>query len=332
VADSPAVDVSVVVCTYNRASWLAETLASLRAQEVPAGISWEVLVADNGSTDDTADAVRRLRSRWPALHYLFEPTPGKSFALNTALQTARGRFVAFTDDDVLVDPHWLSEVQEALESTGAALIGGRVLPLWQTPRPPWFLEREFRGMVGHWDHGPKPFQITDVAGVPAGANMAARTDILRAYGGFHTGLGAGRVHRGADSEMGARLLSAGELLMYVPGALVYHRVHPNLLSKPYVRRWFYRRGIAHSIMEKASEGNVPKILRVPRWRYRVLLQTMARWAGAAARRDGRGRFLQEARLCMMAGFFAARWSGRYDPVVPCPPDAVTQEEGEPCAK
>jgi len=307
----PPLDATVVVCTYNRRELVARALESIRRQVLPDGVSWEVLVVDNGCTDGTWDVLQQMAGDWERLHPIREPRPGKSFALNTAIRRARGAVLAFTDDDVVADPNWLNAILDGFRRFEVAMAGGRVLPLWTTDRPKWYREPEYRGVIAHWDHGDRPFLLANTSSMPSGNNLAARAEVLRRFGGFHTGLGAGRVHRGADSELGVRLFRAGEKIAYLPDAVVYHRVDETLLRRSYVRRWCFRRGIAQSVIEKPTEAGMPRILGVPRWRYRVLLEATGRWAQAAVRGDLDAMFYHETRLWMAVGFFAERWSERF---------------------
>lgn len=310
-AAGPPLEATVVVCTYNRRDLVVRALESIRSQVLRNGTTWEVLVVDNACSDGTWDVLQRMAAGWELLRPIREPRPGKSFALNTAIRRARGEVLAFTDDDVVADPNWLSAMLEGMRRYGAAMVGGRVLPLWTAGKPRWYRETEYRGVIAHWDHGDKPFLLAETSSVPSGNNLAARAEVLRRLGGFHTGLGAGRVHRGADSELGVRMFRAGERIAYIPDAVVYHRVDERLLRRNYVRRWYFRRGIAQSIIERPTEVGMPKILRVPRWRYRVLAETAGRWALAVMRADTDRMFYHETRLWMAVGFFAGRWSSRF---------------------
>src|SRR5688572_24040780 len=127
---------TVVISTYNRARSLIETLAAL--SRIRTARSWEVLVVDNRSTDDTATAVQKVARGYPVeLRYIYEPTPGKYRAMNTAVGAARGEIIAATDDDAVVEPEWLERVDEALLSLQCDFVGGPVAPLWQQPPPAW---------------------------------------------------------------------------------------------------------------------------------------------------------------------------------------------------
>ncbi|NNM01828.1 MAG: glycosyltransferase family 2 protein, partial [Gammaproteobacteria bacterium] len=100
-------DISISLCTHNNASSLDRTLASLRALEVPAGIEWEVVLVDNGSTDPTPVVANGWADRLPVV-YLFEARLGLSVARNRSLAAARGDLVIFIDDDVEAVPGWLA--------------------------------------------------------------------------------------------------------------------------------------------------------------------------------------------------------------------------------
>jgi glucosyl-dolichyl phosphate glucuronosyltransferase len=101
------VDATILICTYNRAALLGPTLDSIAALRAT-GRTWDVLVVDNNSTDDTRAVVQQRQAGYPVpLRYLFEGRQGKSYALNTGLSHAAGRIIAFTDDDVRVPDGWL---------------------------------------------------------------------------------------------------------------------------------------------------------------------------------------------------------------------------------
>src|SRR5579859_41930 len=122
-------NITVILCTYNRSQSLADTLESLVRSEMPESVDWEVLVLDNNSKDDTRAVVESFCNRYPQrFRYLSEPQPGKSHALNSGIRAARGHILAFTDDDVLVEPTWLRELTANLLNGEWAGSSGRTLP------------------------------------------------------------------------------------------------------------------------------------------------------------------------------------------------------------
>ena len=132
-------DVSVLICTYNRRQLLGATLDSLAAMHVPPDIRWEVLVVDNNSTDGTRAEVQGRAAAFPApLRWVFEPRQGKAYALNTGFAASTADAIAFTDDDVLVPPDWLdAAMRPLLERPDVDYTGGPVLPSWEAPPPSW---------------------------------------------------------------------------------------------------------------------------------------------------------------------------------------------------
>src|SRR6266481_8463227 len=109
--------VTVIVCTHNHCQILAKALESLAASTLPSSVEWEVLVVDNNSNDRTREVVEEYCRRFPGhFCYLFVSQPGKSHALNAGIRGARGDVLAFTDDDVTVEPKWLQNLTAPLYS------------------------------------------------------------------------------------------------------------------------------------------------------------------------------------------------------------------------
>src|SRR4051794_692575 len=132
-------DVTVVICTWNRAALLDQTLTRMAELHIPPGMTWEVLVVNNNCTDQTDQVVRAHEGRLP-LVLCHEPRPGKVYALNHALARAEGRFLLFTDDDVLAEPDWVVETLKGFDDFQADMVFGKVVPWWETAPPPWYSE------------------------------------------------------------------------------------------------------------------------------------------------------------------------------------------------
>src|SRR5438105_4921276 len=121
---------SVIIATRDRHQLLDECLAHLARQPFAPGD--EVIVVDNGSSDDTPAVIaRHTRQCRVPLRYIDERRPGKSHALAAALAVAQGDVLAFTDDDVNVEPSWLDAIRTAMADPTVALIGGPVAPRWE---------------------------------------------------------------------------------------------------------------------------------------------------------------------------------------------------------
>ncbi len=237
--------VTAVLCTYNRCKTLATALESIAASQFPPSVNWEVLVVDNNSTDGTPEVVQSFSRRHPErFRYLFEEKAGKSFALNSGIEHARGEVLAFVDDDVTVEPTWLHSLTESLHDGEWCGAGGRILPPRKFAPPSWFSLAELGGILcAHFDLGDEPCELRQA---PYGTNMAFRRRMFEKYGGFRTDLGPrpGCQIRNEDTEFGNRLITAGERLRYEPSAIVYHLVGGERLSRGYFLSWWFDYGRA----------------------------------------------------------------------------------------
>ena len=211
-------DLSVVVSTYNRAADLRRMLDALARSRTEAALRWEVLVADNASSDDTAAVLLEFAATAPmAVVGLYEPRRGKAHGLNQALGLARGEFIAFIDDDILVADDWVAMVVAHFRTHPAShCIGGRV-ELHDPRDAPVTIKRSVEG------------SRTDLANfspdnIPIiGCNMAFRADWLRQLGRFDTDIGPGSpIGVAEDLDMLYRAVRTGGQIEYVPGLLVQH--------------------------------------------------------------------------------------------------------------
>jgi glucosyl-dolichyl phosphate glucuronosyltransferase len=271
--------VSVIVCTYNRADLLLKALESLAGLTPPPSTDWEILVVDNNSDDATKRVCELFSSRYPGtFRYIFERRQGKSFALNTGVAESQSELLAFTDDDITAHPQWLVELIAAFERFNCAGIGGKIVPVWNIPKPYWLeMEGPHRLMnaVVSFDLGEAPCAITTSA---LGANFAFRREVFEKYGGFRTDLGptAGSEIRGEDSELCRRLLKAGERLVYSPTAVIYHPVEQKRTQKRYFQEWYFHRGRA-SVRESGTPVNAIRYFGVPRYLYVALGRHLLKW-------------------------------------------------------
>jgi glucosyl-dolichyl phosphate glucuronosyltransferase len=274
-------NVSVVICTCNRSANLRAALRSLAASAVPEGISWEAVVIDNNSSDDTRSVVESFGREYPGrFRYVFEPAQGKSHALNRAIQEAAGEIIAFTDDDVVVDPGWLSNLAAPLRDGRYAGAGGRTFPPEGFTAPRWLPVHEPHALapLALFDRGPFAGELSDA---PYGNNMAWRKDVFRVYEGFRTDLGprhgSDEPQKGEDSEFGQRLIDAGERVWYEPSATLRHAVPPQRLNQRYFLAWSWDK--ARSDFHAAPNARLAgaKIAGVPPVLFRRLLRWTVQW-------------------------------------------------------
>jgi glycosyltransferase involved in cell wall biosynthesis len=212
-AEAPRV--SVVVCTYNGARTLDQCLQSLLALDYP---DYEVIVIDDGSTDDT----RAILARFPAVRAIHQPNHGLSFARNVGLRHATGAIVAYTDSDCYADPDWLTLLAEQLKRSGAHAVGGPNL----SPE-----EGGLAACVGAAPGQPTHVLESDqVAEHVPGCNMAFRREALLAIGGFDYQYRKA----GDDVDVCWRLQQAGMWITFAPGAFVWH--HRRQTPRAYLKQ------------------------------------------------------------------------------------------------
>jgi glycosyltransferase involved in cell wall biosynthesis len=238
--------ITVILCTHNRCESLAKVLDSIALSVIPDLVEWEVLVVDNNSNDHTRAVVEEFcRLNW-RVRYLFERRQGKSYALNAGIREAKGNLLAFTDDDLTVDPMWLQNLTSVLDEGEWVGSGGRTIPEKTFLAPRWFPNDAQYALapLGMFDIGLKAEQFTVS---PIGNNMAYLKKMFEKHGGFRTDLGPqpGSEIRGEDTEFGKRLIAAGERLWYEPSAVVYHSVPERRIKKDYFLAWWYAKGRAN---------------------------------------------------------------------------------------
>jgi glucosyl-dolichyl phosphate glucuronosyltransferase len=319
--------ISVLICTYNRAELLEQTLEALSHAITPDRCAVEIVVVDNNSTDDTAAVVRRAAASapWP-VRYAREQQQGKSFALNAGLSVAEGDVIALTDDDVLPSVDWLKRILSNFRSADdVVFVFGKVLPRWAVSPPPEMLTvraRDIWGPLALVDYGDETIRYDAstfrTRRLPVGANLAIRRDAIERIGGWRTDLGKvdNTLIAGEDHELCIRLFLAGLYSgIYDPALSVRHFVPASRLTRRYFRRWFYWHGrtmarMADAVYLDLDLTRVPSIAGVPRFVYREFLQQVRRWLGRVGRSDGLALLIEEVMLIEYVGFFSEIWRSR----------------------
>jgi O-antigen biosynthesis protein len=228
-ADAP--QISLLIPSRDRADRLAKCLASIEASSYPLD-RLEVVVVDNApSTDATASFVGAYSGPLD-VRYVREDQPGSASARNAGLRTIASDIVVFTDDDVVVDRHWLIEIVRGFSAAAdVACVTGLLLPLeLETAAQVWF--EQWGGFSRGFDqriydlaeHRPdEPLYPYAAGRFGTGNNMAFRRSVLEAIGAFDPALGNGTpALGGVDSEVLLRTILRGHRLVYQPAALVHH--------------------------------------------------------------------------------------------------------------
>ncbi|MGH7494717.1 MAG: glycosyltransferase family 2 protein [bacterium] len=220
--------ITVAVCTRNRVSDLPLCLNALMALDYA---RLDLLLIDNAPDDDSAE--RLLKTNFRDVRYIREPRPGLDWARNRAITEARGEIIAFTDDDVIVDPGWVAALARVfVESPEVMAVTGLVVPFELETEAQILFERFYgfgKGFVRkryHIDRGRSRKEKFHVrAGrFGTGANMSFRRSLFEKIGNFDPALDVGTVtNGGGDLEMFFRVIQEGYTLIYEPSAIVRHR-------------------------------------------------------------------------------------------------------------
>ena len=313
---------SICICTYNRAERLGETLAALQTMTPPDGCHVEILVVDNNSSDQTRAVVEDAAQRGPfRIVYAFEPRQGKSFALNSAMQIARGDIIALTDDDVIPSPDWLARIVRHFRERQVTFVFGKVLPRWAVVPPPEILTpraSDVWGPLALVDYGDAPTTYVSESNaqrLPIGANLAFARSAVVAIGGWRTDLGKvdNTLISGEDHEIFMRLRRHGLYGgFYDPELTVRHYVPASRLTRKYFRRWFYWHGKTQALMlddlfPGLDMSQVPRIAGVPRFLYRHGAHQLWKYLVTLIRGSALDVLVEELRVLSFAGLYGACW-------------------------
>ena len=222
--------ISIIIATRNRTTSLRVTVDSLLKLDYP---QFNIIVVDNApSTDETERYLSEKFSGNEQVIYVREDRPGLATAHNAGLAFTDAPLVAFTDDDVVVEPNWLTNIADAFEATdNVAAVTGMIWPAeLNTPAQIWTeqfggfgkgVKRRIFGLRHEQSKGPLfPYTVGEFG---SGANMAFRTSALREIGGFDSALGAGSKGMGGDDlDAFFQVITQGYDLVYEPNAVVWH--------------------------------------------------------------------------------------------------------------
>ena len=279
------IEVSVVVCTRNRAAILPRALETLAAQVT--GRAFEVVVVDNASEDETPDVIAEWCQRDARFRGVAEPQLGLSRAKNAGVANARGEILLFTDDDVLVEPEWVEAHVSLLAGRRDLVIsGGTVMPIPSdlSPWPDWLGEATLVDLP-MLDHGPPPRPLARWEQV-WGANMAIPRDVFARVGAWNEDLGRKGDERGTweDLDFAERVRRAGGEVWCCPAAVIRHRIPAERLRPRPILRAAFRRGLDDYVKGAWARGETyppapPLARRI--WAFITLVAHLARWAALA---------------------------------------------------
>jgi len=248
-------------------------LRTFRELAVPGDVRWELIVVDNNSSDSTRQVCESLQGTLP-IRYLFEPNQGKSRALNRSLTATAAPLLAFTDDDVDVDAHWLAEiVAAARRNPDAGFFHGRIFARWECPPPAWLAEHATTSLspvAVHFDRGDRERVLTEKDKPFFGANLTFRRDVFANGLRFREDLGRGNGPvPGEEEDVIEKIMAKGGKGVYVPGALVHHRNPPGRMTESYMRQWCKGAGMKEVRVDNAELRHL--WFGAPRWYWKQLV-------------------------------------------------------------
>ena len=248
--------ISIAICTWNRSRLLKQTIESLFRMTIPRQSTWEIVIVDNGSTDNTKQIVESFQDTLP-IHYVFESEQGHSSARNTAISQSSGDFIVWTDNDVIVEPNWLCAYVDGIQRHPTAVyFGGRIQPIFESGKPDWLNEtwEMCKPVYAARDLGDAELELGQ-GQFPYGANFAIRTDIQKQ---FLYDTAHGRKANGMLGEDEVTVLrkidKEGHRGIWLPKASLQHFIPADRATPQYISRYFVGQGQTNILQGKTSKS------------------------------------------------------------------------------
>ncbi len=260
-----AKQISVIICTYNRALYLTEALDSLYQQTLSKA-SFEIIVANNNSTDNTEEICHQYINAHPDMQiiYLNEKQQGASFARNSGAALSSSRLLCFMDDDAVADTDYLSRIVQFFEvHPDSGGLGGRIIPRYIPSEPAW-MSHYVSSMVGNFHYTPQVSAFKP-GKYPLESNMIVPKQLFNTIGGFNTALPGvkGELRIGGEGkDFFFRLQALGHQIYYDPHIIVHHVVEVAKLTPAYLYRVAsgYGRGERVRTLQKSKWAYLVKII------------------------------------------------------------------------
>jgi glucosyl-dolichyl phosphate glucuronosyltransferase len=249
--------ISVIIPTRNRASQLADSLESICKNSIPT--AYEVLVVDNGSSDNTRDVAIKFKNKIPDLQYFYESTPGLHAGRHRGMMESKYNLLTFVDDDIIATKTWLEGILESFMDENVVLVGGNNYPLFKGEVPDW--------LVLMWNHRKCSYgkaipslsildfgmTVRSISPIYVwGCNFSIRKDILFKAGGFHPdGMPEAMIDYRGDGEtyVSEYILENKMKCIFNPKASVYHTVSGSRMTLSYFKKRAFMQGISDSFTD-----------------------------------------------------------------------------------
>jgi glycosyltransferase involved in cell wall biosynthesis len=303
-AGTGAPDITVLLPTYNRCRVLRAALGSVLEQRTGDAFTYEVLVVDDGSTDETRQVVAEMAAAAPVpVRYLRADGEGVGTARNRGIRAARGDWIAFTDDDQVVEPDWLAELMAAARRTGADAVGGirllQLAPDRGADVPPGC--RAYLGEMVVEAEAP----VRARRDLPDTGNSLVARHVFERAGWFPARAPFG----GSDLDFFQHVHECGLSIWRTPRAVVHHLIPPYRLEPDYLK-WIARRvGVNFARVDGERLGRAGAALIAVARAGRALMRDLPRvlWGrlrGHGSRRIGHECALATAEAYVRQALFA----------------------------
>ncbi len=258
------IELSVIIPTRNRSDYLKDAIESILAQTLDKSL-YEIIVVDNGSTDNTRQVAEELNGAHDdRIRYFYEPAPGLHVGRHLGARQSRGDVLVYADDDIIAFPGWLEAIKSSFTDPKAALVGGKIIPRWEGAVPDWVTLFESRDKYG-WtngylsllDFGDKRKKIPSY--LVYGCNFSIRKSVMYQCGGFHPDSMPQELIRArgdGETALALAVTRKGYETIYAPEAAVYHRVPPARLTIEYFCRRAFNQGISDSYTQIRKYGGL----------------------------------------------------------------------------
>ena len=237
--------ISVIICTFNRPLYLEKSLDCLEQQTLHKN-EYEIIIVDSGASENTTDLLKKYRDD-TEIHLIRVQEAGLSEARNAGIRYAKGKILAFLDDDAIVSHDWLIQILSAFSTCGPGICacGGKVDLIWEEERPAW-LNEKMLVYLGKFDRGDTKQYVNGLIGL----NMAFDKRVFEKIGFFDTNLGriGGCLLSGDEVEFFNRMRIHNLRIVYSPEIHAWHHVVRERITKDFFYNRYYWQGCSEAII------------------------------------------------------------------------------------
>lgn len=249
------IEISVVICTCNRAAIIAQAVRSVLEQETRGAFIYEVLIVDDGSTDNTREAAQRLIAEYgERLRYVYKNGGGVADARNFGVKAAQGDWIAFFDDDQIAEPQWLFELYQVTKNHRTKCVGGS-LSLMLPESFDLELGRKSRRVLGERDFGHEVRKYVNDE-VPGTGNVFFHKQLFEMVNGFDVAMREGA----EDTDFFSRIRACGEEIWYAPNAHAHHVIPESRANMEFIRWVTIKSGVAYARIQYKRQGMAKLLL------------------------------------------------------------------------